>query len=236
MIDKPMKAYSAHDGDEGWAIVFATNGAAARRYAANEMNCDFSEVDYCCRVKGFDKFSPGPVPILEQIAFGWRFECCGCGRWIEDGMEEYAEEDGVVITVDDAVERGSEIFCSAVCMAKEDIDRAERKAAEQKAIADMLAELRWTMPGAVPTRTHAYVHRKDGRYQPEHVLIDFAYPGQKYHASVTRDDLSHTRRKGEFEVRISNGDVDAFNAWHAEFNGGDIRMDDDGAPVARETT
>lgn len=45
----PQRAYVVYDGDEQTVVIFATNGAAARRQGANEMVVDFEEVASCKR-------------------------------------------------------------------------------------------------------------------------------------------------------------------------------------------
>jgi hypothetical protein len=76
---KTMKAYVVReDHDGGSAIVFATNGATARRQGANELNMDFDEVDSCKREPDFDQFAPGPVPLSATLSNGWWHSCTSC--------------------------------------------------------------------------------------------------------------------------------------------------------------
>jgi hypothetical protein len=79
-----LKAYAVHDGGERTVIVFGKANAAARREGANEMDIDFSEVDYCHRAKWADRYAEdGHVPAQAKFEWGWWQECCGCEVRIE---------------------------------------------------------------------------------------------------------------------------------------------------------
>lgn len=78
-MSTPLKAYVVHEDDEGnCAVVFATNGATARRDGANELNLSFEEVASCRRQPAFDQYAPGPVPMHATLAAGWWHECGHC--------------------------------------------------------------------------------------------------------------------------------------------------------------
>lgn len=230
MTDKPLLAYQAHDGDEGWAIVFATNGAAARRYAANEMDIDFEDVEFCRRAKSLDQFAPGPVPPRELIEFGWWIGCHGCERYIKLDMDEDDFEDddpARLVTVADAVERGRGLFCCAACMEKSDAAEAREKADRQRMIDDLCAELRRALPGAAIARCHAF---GDWRGSYGGATVEFAFPGSHWaSASICHDNGKDSR----FLVELR--DEPTFSAWASENNGAQQRMDDDGGPPRIES-
>jgi hypothetical protein len=66
-MKRQIKAYQVHDGIDGWAVVFATNGAAARRLGAQEIGVEFEEIESCNRKPHFDRYAPGPVPKMELL-------------------------------------------------------------------------------------------------------------------------------------------------------------------------
>ena len=118
-----IKAFEVHDGDERTVVVFAKFGVVARRYGANEMGIEFEEVESCRRVKGFDKYAPGPVPPLSLIDAGWWLECWGCACRIDS----YLEDDDRQLA---PVQRGQQIYCTAECLAAS--DRHDVEAGEAK--------------------------------------------------------------------------------------------------------
>jgi hypothetical protein len=228
--EKVLLAYEASDGDEGCVIVFATNGATARRHAANEMNVDFEGVEFCRRVKGFDRFAPGPVPPRELVESGWWIECRGCQRQIKNDMVEGDFEDddpARLVTVDSAVERGRDLFCCLGCMEKSDAAEAREKADHQRMIDDLCAELRRALPGAAIARCHAF---GDWRGSYGGATVEFAFPGSHgASASICHDNGRDSR------FLVERRDEPTFSAWASEINGGQQRMDDDGGPPRRES-
>jgi len=73
-----LKAYQVSDGNDGCCIRFATNSATARREGANEIDCEWEDIDYCHRRPEFDQYAPGPVPHEVLIEHGWWWECGHC--------------------------------------------------------------------------------------------------------------------------------------------------------------
>lgn len=54
-----LKAYQAREPYEGnCVVVFATNGAAARRKGASELEISFEDVESCNRMPSFDSYAP----------------------------------------------------------------------------------------------------------------------------------------------------------------------------------
>lgn len=174
---KPLLAYEATDGGDGWCIVFATNGAAARRYAAGEMGTDFEGVERCRRKPEFDRWSPGPVPVQAQFEAGWWFECNGCGQRVSDG-DEVDDLSGEPIPLN-PVFHTSAVYCTPECEARECLLRAEEQAAEARAKLDMAAAVHSRWPGAVIKRQHAYAPAG----KVEQATTEFMFPAGKYPAS-----------------------------------------------------
>ena len=185
-------AYSAYDGYENTAIIFAKNSAEARRFAANEFDCDFAEVESCRRVKQYDQYAPGPVPPLVLIENGWWFECCGCGVKVElDGEEQ------------EPVEYKSNVFCTEICHQEYNISNAKKALLEAQGIKDLSDYLRAHFPDTKITNTHAY--------RDEQIIVYFSFPGCKI------GDAFLKRERGEpVELRICNGDLDAWYAYDAK--------------------
>lgn len=167
--EKPVLAYQAHDGDEGWVIVFARSGAEARRRAADQMDTDWSGVEWCRRARSLDEYAPGPVPPKALVAMGWWFECWGCGRHVDDSVDY------------NPVYVGSKVFCCPWCrlddLAREIVTRREEAAVKVRLSEE--ARSRW--PGIKVVREHAYVRvRLGGAVSVEDANIDFTFPGGKY--------------------------------------------------------
>lgn len=220
---KPPKAYVVHDGDEGWAVVFASNGATARRKGAGELNCSFEDIESCRRRPAFDEYSPGPVPKLALIASGWWLECWGCGRRIDDEMYDYEVDKQLNLT---PVEDGQRIYCSAGCR-MHDLARTAR----ERKIAD---ETREVMVGLVLARySHTTIHgdhvyvREDDSGWPEvrQAIIRFSFPGCRYFGAEIRYEAD----KPGIALYVANGDSHAWNVWIAAGCPATSHLDDDRA-------
>jgi hypothetical protein len=91
MSEKPLLAYSVQTEEYG-EIVFATNGAAARRKGAGAMDLEWEDIASCRRAPAFDAFAPGPVPDLALWKAGWRFLCCRCEcSAYDDGLSQWID-------------------------------------------------------------------------------------------------------------------------------------------------
>ena len=113
---KRLKAYRVSDGNDQTVIRFATNNATARREGANEMEVDWTEVDYCSRASQYDEFAPGPVPPLVMIENGWWFECSCCGQTVN----EYNDR---------RVASGQDVYCDETCRQRDYADDKARTSA-----------------------------------------------------------------------------------------------------------
>lgn len=160
---KPLKAYQVSDGNDGCCIRFATNGATARREGANELETDWSGIDYCHRKPQFDQYAPGPVPDAVLLADGWCFECEGCYGHVSEDTE------------DKAFSAAGRPYCCAACMAKDFATQRGRAAAEV-AMVEMVEA--W-LPGCAVTKVYVYGSRLEagdpgGGYR---CCADLTFPG-----------------------------------------------------------
>ena len=201
-----IKAFEVHDGDEQTVVVFAKSGVVARRYGANEMGIEFEEVESCRRVKGFDKYAPGPVPPLSLIDAGWELECWGCfcriDSYLEDGDRQLAP-----------VQRGQQIYCTAECLAASDRHDVEAGEAKRSALKQMEGHLVAFAPGVIVTREHAFATRnRQGVMEAQQVILDFMWPGAKYGGSYRYDD-------GKAPVlTVAAADLDAWYGFYAKID------------------
>ncbi len=198
-------AYKAHDGDEGWCVVFAANGAEARRRAANEMDCEFYELEFCRRAPGLDRYAPGPVPLQALINDGWWFECHGCyGRVDEDTPRP--------------IYVGAAVYCCPWCWLDNISQRLTTKA-EERAVKARLAAFaleRW--PGVEVVRDHAYVQvRPGGSVSVEDANVEFRFPGGQC-AVLYREADRDKDRNGLYPTL---GDLPAWKAFVARVDRGE---------------
>lgn len=232
---KPLLSYEVSDGDEQMAIIFARTNAAARRLGANEMAIDFDEVDYCRRARQYDQYAPGPVPQLVLIDNGWWFECHGCGRKISADPWDKGE---IEVGPEHAVEApGHGLYCSEVCKAESDQQKAECKAVEAAGIAAMVRYLMSGTPIARVEKTHGYASysSRRGRIELHQVVIDFSLPGIPGAGSVRYEEDSHVwpRRPKRASILLAPMSLPTFYAFHdqRQIEEGWHRWDDDGGAL-----
>lgn len=196
MTNATQKAYVIYEGDEGnCAIVFASNGATARREGAGELALSFEEVESCKREPAFDQYAPGPVPLHATLAAGWWHECSHCGvRFDQDERQDGDDEDreDAFDPVQDASRR---TFCSPACMMQHWAERRERKARECAAIEAALT--RWPMAAGVKAGEY-YKGWPSNGYE---MRAQFTLPGLKYPVTWT---------PGGSTAMVSRCDVDEF--------------------------
>jgi len=190
--DRPLKAYQASDGDEDECIVFATTGVAARRMAANEMDCEFETVEYCRRAPQFDQYAPGPVPIQAMIDAGWWWTCAATSERIDSDCTGYV--------IDEARRL---VFASPWAR----LDYFAERGAEEADKALSIRECLMVFPGA--SELNAY-QTSDYDYDEKvwrcRRHVGFMFPGAKYgcHWAV-----------GAETARLHADDVAAYRAWKA---------------------
>jgi len=192
-----VKAYEVRDSVEGnCCIVFATNGAAARRKCANELNTDWECVESCRRAPWADEYTPGPVPLSALVAAGWWHECSHCGCTFDsDGRQDSKKRDDAC----DPVHAHGMNFCSPTCSMQE---WAERRVQEscRNAVIEACA-INW--PSATSITVHEYPKARGNEVE--------------WHANFILPGLQHSIEwtLGNKEVMVSQCDVEAFNAWKA---------------------
>lgn len=189
--DKPILAYEVYDGGDGWAIVFETSNVAARRIGANEIGCDFNEVEHCLRKPVFDQYAPGPVPNLALLQNGWNFECAYCGQHASDG---HAHEDE------------NYIYCSKACIAR-DASFQRRKQASINALIE-LAVIKF---GSDIRITHASVFGDSLLKHPSSNQVSFTFPGSTCTAQWPF---------GSDYVSVAGADQVAYNNWRSDSQNG----------------
>lgn len=200
---KRLRAYTVHDGDDGCCVRFATNSATARREGANELDTDWTGIDYCHRSPEFDQYAPGPVPPLTLIAAGWWFECHNCGRKVSNDMATDLEEDGLDPDEYAPVADGRRVYCCQACSA---IDAAKRRS-NLAAQAAMLEVVEAKFPGAMIQGVHVYGEKLEPSEKGHGIRCQasFTFPGAKYGA---------TWIFGEPHTHVSTADIDAFKALY----------------------
>jgi hypothetical protein len=205
---KPKRrlAYSVHDGNDGWDIVFANRGASAVVKGANALDVDKDEVEVQ-RIKWADSYAPGPVPLLARVENGWWMECAGCAVRIEGDFVAYDENDSEREL--SPVERADGLFCTAECMAAHDEEKRQRKVAEAALVEGLSARLKALVPEAEITTTHAYVYPRNGMWELSQGVIYFRFPGCKIGDATYRFD----KPGEEPHVGVCQGDLAAWNAF-----------------------
>lgn len=206
-MDSKLKAYEVRDDGEGYCcVVFATNGATARREGASELGTDWERIESCTRAPHLDQYAPGPIPPMTLIEHGWWFECQRCGRRVSDAMDEELEDDG--LDPADFVPRPAGktgVYCSACCERADHMEKRGREEAE-----DALREVfEAKFPGADVVHIHVYggpkleapedPSRGGGRF-----VVTFTFPGGRF---------SSQWNFGDDKCWVPMGDQEAFKAW-----------------------
>jgi hypothetical protein len=196
MTDKQLKAYQVReDGEGNCVIVFATNGATARREGGGELGLEFDEVESCRRMPVFDQYAPGPVPLHATLAAGWWHECNHCGvRFDEDGRhgEEEYERDDAFEPVQDARRLS---YCSPTCQAKDFAEKRARDARQNAAIEAAL--IRWPMAVSVTSGEYSLAYPNRGTETRANLIL----PGLRFPVSWPL---------GSDHAHVSQCDVEAF--------------------------
>jgi len=189
---KKVKAYEVYDGNDGWTIQFATNGATARREGANELNCEWEDIDHCRRKPELDQYAPGPVPLSAMLEIGWWYECNCCSKHC------YADNPGVIIDE-------NAVYCNDQCSQLE--WRKERDNARAKSCLIELFESKFH--GA--TITHVYVSGTTlepmDKYGGARAVVTFMFPGGVH---------TGTFHYGDAFASVMKTDAEAFECWHSE--------------------
>lgn len=190
-----LKAYQVREDGEGHCvIVFATNGATARREGGNELDLSFEEVDSCTRAPWADEFAPGPVPLHAYLANGWWFECDHCGAHFDEDERNHGEDDreDELEPVEDSDGR----YCSPTCRMEHWSER--RSLAARKAAAIEAALISWPMATGVTADEYYDYPSRDHETRARFTLPGLSYPvswvpGAKT-VSVSQCDVDEFKR------------------------------------------
>jgi len=215
----PLQAYAVlEDCENTGGIVFAEHAIVARRRGADTYNDgEFSGVS-CRRALWADAFVGQPIPAKVMIAHGWHFECCGCGSEIDEDWlhDEDLPLEGVI-----GFEH-SRIYCSEVCEASDNLQRAIARDHERRAIEALKAFVRKRFPSVQfrddgHWKPHAYAGQERGTWRVRQAVVAFDFPGMKIGAAQCRLERGqHNDRligpvRPEFSCCF--GDKEAFQAW-----------------------
>ncbi|VIO73840.1 hypothetical protein [Bradyrhizobium ivorense] len=218
-----MKAFAVlEDQENTGAIIFADHAIVARRRGADEYNGGELRGISCRRAPWADRFAGEPVPASVMIGNGWHFECGHCGARIDTDYldEEDLPLDGVIGT------QHSIVYCSAICEAEDNLERAIRADHQRRAIEALSKFVRRRFPG-VTVRTddnnqpHAYAAQLKGVWQIEQVVVSFDFPGMKIapaQCRIDRRDARHEKMVGPTKPYFTccGGDKEAFEAFARE--------------------
>jgi hypothetical protein len=159
-------------------VVFAADETAARAAGAR-FGLDAEDRVDVRHEPAFDVYAAqGRVPLAALLAAGWCYPCAEprCGRTIDDGTDGEDEE---VVTLDEAVLDGEEVWCSEACHAATLLRREWQRA--------VVAYVRERLPDA---RDVSAWQNNDG------VAVEWRSPRAKDTATLTitsGDDLLDVR-------------------------------------------
>lgn len=146
-----LKAYQVREDCEGsCVVVFATNGATARREGGRELNLEFDEVSSCTRAPEFDQYAPGPVPLHATLANGWWHTCMGCQCTFDVEGRRDVDEDDREDECDPVANAKGHTYCSPTCMMLDWAERREHNARQVSAVE--VVSTRW--PDATNINTY----------------------------------------------------------------------------------
>lgn len=217
-----MKAYAVTEDQENTgAIIFADHAIVARKRGADEFNDGELRGISCCRAPWADGFAGEPVPASVMIDHGWHFECGHCGARIDS---DYLEDEDLPVEGVVGTQSGI-VYCSAVCEAGGNLERAIRADHQRRAIKAMSEFVRKRFPGVTIHRDgnnkpHAYASQRGSAWQVEQIVVSFDFPGMKIAPAQCRLDRSDSRNHGLIGpvkpyFTCCGGDVEAFETWAA---------------------
>lgn len=202
MTDKKNKAYVVReDGEGNCAVVFATNGATARREGGGELGLEFDEVESCRRMPAFDKFAPGPVPLHATLAAGWWHECHHCGVRFDDGGRRDEDEDEREDDFDPVQDDRRNSYCSPTCQAEDFAEKRARDARQNAAIEAAL--IRWPMAISVASGEYCQGYPSRGTETRANIKL----PGLRFPV---------TWSLGATEMHVSQCDVEEFTRLYGK--------------------
>jgi hypothetical protein len=170
-----------------------------------------------------DEFVGVDIPARVMISHGWRFECCDCGDVIsEDCLDEND------LTIEGVIgSQHSRVFCSEICEAKYNLDRAIARDHERRMIGALKTYVLTRFPGVTVETArsvdgyrhgaHAYATSRGSSWQIEEASVSFEFPGQKIAPATCELKRSYPNDKivGPLKPEFSCcfGDLEAFEAW-----------------------
>lgn len=223
-----VRAYAVTENDEcTGGIVFARHAIVARREGAGQYgDGEFAAVT-CRRAPWADHCATdGIVPVSLMVANGWHFECGGCGRRIDSDMlwERDLELEDVQGTQD------SIAYCTPLCEARHNLERAEAKHLETRWIRRFKKIVKRRFPEAEIIerddrfcRPHAYAPSRNGKRRIEQVIVSFRVPGLVHGPANLRIDTTtewprggpSITKRGKPHWTCCTGDREAFEAYAA---------------------
>lgn len=211
----PRKAFAVLEEYENTGgIIWAKTAVEARRIGADEYaDGEFSNVS-CRRAPWADPYFGKDLPISEMVAHGWNFECSGCGVRIDSDLlwERDLEYEDII------GHQHSLCFCTAVCEARYNLERAECKRVQTRWLRRFTKIVQRRFPDAKPEHNHAYATRRNGVVRLEQVSVAFDFPGREYGLAQLRWDRNSSwqaERKKPYYT-CSNGDKAAFETYAAQ--------------------
>lgn len=217
--EKPLLAYAVTENNEGTGgIVFARHAVVARREGADQYGD--GEFDYvsCRRAPWADHCAADHiVPVSLMVEHGWHFECGGCGCRIDSDI--FWDRD--VLPEDIIGTQHSTAYCTPLCEARHNLERAEAKHVETRWIRRFKKIVKRRFPEAEIIenddrfcRPHAYSAFRHGKRRVEQVIVSFRVPGLTVGPANLRIDTTGSKR-GKPHWTCCNGDRDAFEAYAA---------------------
>lgn len=197
-----LKAYEVREDGEGYCcVVFATNGAAARRDGAGELGTEWDGIESCRRAPHLDQYAPGPVPPITLIEHGWWFECQHCGRRVSNDMDDDLLDDDLDPAPFSPRPAGKHgVFCSERCECADHMEKRDREEA-----ADALREVfEAKFQGAEILHVHVYRGPRLEAGKSGEYVVTFKFPGALYSSRWSFGD--------EF-CSVPQCDVRAFAEW-----------------------
>jgi hypothetical protein len=201
-------------------IFFAHKAIYAAKAGANTFTDGELGAVQCRRAPWADEYAAVGVPAKVAVLHGWRFECSGCGREVDEYIDgSRGLKVGSIVGV-----MHSSIHCSAACRTRTLREERKRKVEERKAIEDFMDIVRARFPDAQFTDVqgevrgqHANVTKPDksGPWHREQVCVAFNFPGMEVGAAHFRMDGYHRIGPPVAGYTVYNGDRKAFDAYTA---------------------
>jgi len=192
------KAYTAICFDQS-AVVFAKNGAEARRFGASELDTDFESIESCFRSKQFDDYAEqGYVPLDVLIDWGWWFECGHCSGIVTADCEE-------------RVINGGFAYCNPQCLGVEQRERRLIKRFDDLGGKRLRAMAAKKFPDVKVVSTHIFARTSELRI--EQAFVELTFPGGSNISTQWKvRDRNNPRFKGPHAL-VPRQDLDAWNAF-----------------------